>query len=78
MVIFFKIYIILYLKLRMPIIFLFSFFFKKKMFENGKAKVVRRLQLGLAIRVVVSTHLVGVSTHRVSVSTHLTNLVKNV
>jgi hypothetical protein len=48
------------------------------MFENGKAKVVRRLQLGLAIRVVVSTHLVGVSTHRVSVSTHLTNLVKNV
>jgi hypothetical protein len=36
------------------------------------------LELGLAIRVAVSTHLVGVSTHRVSVSTRLTNLVKDV
>jgi len=35
-------------------------------------------QLGLAIRVAVSTHRIGVSTRRVSVSTCLANLVINV
>jgi hypothetical protein len=35
-------------------------------------------QLGLAIRVAVSTHQIGVSTRRVSVSTCLANLVINV
>jgi hypothetical protein len=47
---------------------------------NGMSKSIRLTKVsflvGLAIRVVVSTHLVGVSTHRVSVSTHLVNLIK--
>jgi F0F1-type ATP synthase membrane subunit a len=58
---------------------------KKKKKHNHHITIIKKNRssakpflLGLAIRVVVLTHLVGVSTRRVSVSTHLTNLVKNV